>query len=151
MNEMLRHLWLHGMEHLATTWLVAAILLLISVGAALRSGYLHALRNRRWREDALIVSASLHLLFLFLLMLMAIIPSSPLRGVTGALMPSPWLHGLYPSLCTISIICSIVYALATGRVNSPRSLLELLTYGITRWPWLILLTMIISTILCWNN
>lgn len=143
MNELLRHIWMYGMQHSATVWLVAAILALVAVGSVISSGLSRNLRLRFWEDDALLASTVLAVLMTILLVLTAVIPNSPLRGVTGTLIPSPWLTGLFPALCTLVVTVSIVYGLLSGNINSMRRLISVLTYGISRWPWIILIAMFI--------
>lgn len=143
MNELLRHIWMYGMQHSATVWLVAAILALVAVGSVISSGLSRNLRLRFWEDDALLASTILAVLMTILLVLTAVIPNSPLRGVTGTLIPSPWLTGLFPALCTLVVTVSIVYGLLSGNINSMRRLISVLTYGISRWPWIILIAMFI--------
>lgn len=143
MNELLRHIWMYGMQHSATVWLVAAILALVAVGSVISSGLSRNLRLRFWEDDALLASTILAVLMTVLLVLTAVIPNSPLRGVTGTLIPSPWLTGLFPALCTLVVTVSIVYGLLSGYINSMRRLISVLTYGISRWPWIILIAMFI--------
>lgn len=143
MNELLRHIWMYGMQHSATVWLVAAILALVAVGSVISSGLSRNLRLRFWEDDALLASTILAVLMTILLVLTAVIPNSPLRGVTGTLIPSPWLTGLFPALCTLVVTVSVVYGLLSGNINSMRRLISVLTYGISRWPWIILIAMFI--------
>lgn len=139
MDEFLRYLWLHGTERAASEFLVFVILLLVAVGSIIRCR-LFVVRNL----DGLVAATVVALVCNSLLLLSAIMPSSPLLGVTGKVFPSPWSHGLFQSLCFECMLVSLVFGLVSGTLSSPRHILELVTYGIARWPWVILLAMLVS-------
>lgn len=139
MDELLRYLWLHGTERAASEMLVYVILFVVAVGSVIRSKLL-IVRNM----DGLMAAAVVAVISNVLLLLSALIPSSPLLGVTGRLFPSPWSHGLFQSLCIECIMVSFVFGIVSGTLHSMRDMLELITYGIARWPWAILLAMAVS-------
>ncbi len=139
MNELLRYLWLHGTECIASELLVYTILLLIAVGSVLRSRLL-TVRD----QDGMVAAIVVALITNGMLLAAAILPGSPLLGVTGRVFPSPWSNGLFPSLCIECILVSFVFGLVSGTVQSVRDALELVTHGISRWPWAILLAMAVS-------
>lgn len=139
MDELLRYLWLHGTERAASEMLVYVILFVVAVGSVIRSKLL-VVRNM----DGLMAAAVVAVISNVLLLLSALIPSSPLLGVTGRLFPSPWSHGLFQSLCIECIMVSFVFGIVSGTLHSMRDMLELITYGIARWPWAILLAMAVS-------
>lgn len=139
MDELLRYLWLHGTERAASEMLVYVILFVVAVGSVIRSKLL-VVRNM----DGLMAAAVVAVISNVLLLLSALIPTSPLLGVTGRLFPSPWSHGLFQSLCIECIMVSFVFGIVSGTLHSMRDMLELITYGIARWPWAILLAMSVS-------
>ena len=139
MDELLRYLWLHGTERAASEMLVYVILFVVAVGSVIRSKLL-VVRNM----DGLMAAAVVAVISNVLILLSALIPSSPLLGVTGRLFPSPWSHGLFQSLCIECILVSFVFGIVSGTLHSLRDMLELITYGIARWPWAILLAMAVS-------
>ena len=139
MDELLRYLWLHGTERAASEMLVYVILFVVAVGSVIRSKLL-VVRNM----DGLMAAAVVAVISNVLLLLSALIPSSPLLGGTGRLFPSPWSHGLFQSLCIECIMVSFVFGIVSGTLHSMRDMLELITYGIARWPWAILLAMAVS-------
>ena len=139
MDELLRYLWLHGTERAASEMLVYVILFVVAVGSVIRSKLL-VVRNM----DGLMAAAVVAVISNVLLLLSALIPSSPLLGVTGRLFPSPWSHGLFQSMCIECIMVSFVFGIVSGTLHSMRDMLELITYGIARWPWAILLAMAVS-------
>lgn len=139
MDELLRYLWLHGTERAASELLVYTILFVVAVGSVIRS---RLLVLRDW--DGLVAAIVVAVISNVLLFLSAVIPSSPLLGVTGRVFPSPWSHGLFQCLCIECIMVSLVFGIVAGTLHSRRDILELFTYGIVRWPWAILLAMLVS-------
>jgi aminobenzoyl-glutamate transport protein len=96
--------------------------------------------------DAIVSAIVVFITCNVLLLLSAILPNSPLLAVTGRVFPSPWSHGLFQSLCLECILISIVFGLVAGTIRNWHDALNLLTYGISRWPWTILLTLLLSLI-----
>ena len=139
MDELLRYIWLHGTERAASELLVYTILFIVAVGSVIRSRLL-AVRD----IDGLVAAIVVAIIANVLLLLSALIPTSPLLGATGRLFPSPWSHGLFQSLCIECIVVCFVFGIVSGTLHSKRDVLELITYGIVRWPWAILLAMIVS-------
>ena len=139
MDELLRYLWLHGTERAASELLVYTILFIVAVGCVFRSRLL-VVRD----IDGLVAAIVGAVIANVLLLLSALIPTSPLLGATGRLFPSPWSHGLFQSLCIECIVVCFVFGIVSGTLHSKRDILELITYGIVRWPWAILLAMIVS-------
>lgn len=139
MDELLRYLWLHGTERAASELLVYTILFIVAAGSVIRSRLL-VVRDIDGQVAAIVVAVISNVL----LLLSALIPNSPLLGVTGKAFPSPWSHGLFQSLCIECIIVCFVFGIVSGTLHSRRDVLELITYGIVRWPWAILLAMIVS-------
>ena len=141
MDELLRYLWLHGTERAASEWLVYTILFLMAVGSVIRSKVFQV------RDiDAIVSAIVVFITCNVLLLLSAILPNSPLLAVTGRVFPSPWSYGLFQSLCIVCVVVSFVFGIVSGTLHSARDVLQLLTYGISRWPWLILLAMIVSLV-----
>ena len=139
MDEILRYIWLHGTERAASEILVYSILIVVAVGSIIKSR-LFVLRD----IDAIVAAGVVAIIVNVLLLLSAILPYSPLLGVTGTLYPSPWLTGLCQSLCLEAIFISLVFGLVSGSLSSLRDVLSLFTYGISRWPWVIILALILS-------
>ena len=139
MDELLRYIWLHGTERAASELLVYTILFIVAVGSVIRSRLL-VVRD----IDGLVAAIVVAVIANVLLLLSALIPTSPLLGATGRLFPSPWSHGLFQSLCIECIVVCFVFGIVSGTLHSKRDILELITYGIVRWPWAILLAMIVS-------
>lgn len=139
MDELIRYLWLHGTERAASELLVYTILFIVAVGCVIRSRLL-VVRD----IDGLVAAIVVAVIANVLLLLSALIPTSPLLGATGRLFPSPWSHGLFQSLCIECIVVCFVFGIVSGTLHSKRDIVELITYGIVRWPWAILLAMIVS-------
>lgn len=139
MDELLRYLWLHGTERAASELLVYTILFIVAVGCVIRSRLL-VVRD----IDGLVAAIVVAVIANVLLLLSALIPTSPLLGATARLFPSPWSHGLFQSLCIECIVVCFVFGIVSGTLHSKRDIIELITYGIVRWPWAILLAMIVS-------
>lgn len=139
MNELLRYIWLHGTERAASEWLVYTILFLVALGSVIKSK-LFFLRDVEAIVAAVVVSAIANLL----LFLSAVLPNSPLLGATGTLFPSPWLNGLFQSLCIEAVVVSLVFGLLAGTVRSASDVLTLMTYGISKWSWAVLLALLVS-------
>lgn len=139
MDELLRYLWLHGTDRAASELLVYTILFIVAAGSVIRSKLL-VVRD----VDGLVSAIAVAVISNVLLLLSALIPDSPLLGVTGKVFPSPWSHGLFQSLCIECIIVCFVFGIVSGTLHSRRDVLELITYGIVRWPWAILLAMVVS-------
>lgn len=142
MDEFLRYLWLHGTESGASELLVYIILLDVAMGSVIRSKIL-VVRDL----DGLVAAIVVAVISNVLLLISALIPSSPLLSVTGKLFPSPWSHGLFQSLCIECIVVCFIFGVVSGTIHSKRDVLDFITYGIRRWPWTILLTMLVSFII----
>lgn len=128
------------MGYCASVWLVGAIFALISVGAVLRSGLWRGMLDGKMTE-ALVSALAVAGVCDVALILLALMPGSPLLSVTGGLFPSPWLAGLFPSVCFELVLVSIVYGLVSGYIRGLLGILSVLTYGISRWPWIILIAL----------
>lgn len=139
MDELLRYLWLHGTERAASELLVYTVLLLVAAGSLLRCR-IFAVRD----ADALVAAACVAVVCNVLLLLSALVPGSPLLGVTGRVFPSPWSHGLFQSLCVECVAVSFVFGVVAGTLHSLRDVLSLVTFGIARWPWTVLLALLVS-------
>ena len=142
MDDLIRHIWMHGTAHVASPLLTHALMILIAIGSII-----HSRLFRHYDIDAIWTSIVVAVICIVSLILLAILPSSPLIGVTGSLYPSPWVDGLIPALCTSAVVISITFGLVSGRINTLRTLLDNLTYGIQRWPWAILAAMAMAVVM----
>ena len=139
MDEFLRFLWLHGTERAASVLLVYVILFLMAAGSVVYSK-LFVVRD----QDGRMAAGVMFVIINVLLLLAALLPNSPLLGVTGRVFPSPWSHGLFQSLCIEFVVVSLLFGIVAGTLHSAMDVLRMLTYGISRWPWAILLAMLAS-------
>ena len=142
MDDLIRHIWMHGTARVASPLLTHALMILIAIGSII-----HSRLFRHHDVDAIWTSIVVATICLISLILLAVLPSSPLIGVTGSLYPSPWVDGLIPALCTSAVVISITFGLVSGRINTLRTLLDNLTYGIQRWPWAILAAMAMAVVM----
>ena len=142
MDEILRNIWLRGAENTASVWLVYCIMLLSTVGSIVFSG-LFKPKNR----DALLAAILVAIVGLVGVLLTAVVPTSPLLGVTGTLFPSPWSHGIFPVLCMLSITVSLTYGLVAGTIHSLPDVLRMVSHGISRWSWVVIVVMAVTFIL----
>lgn len=142
MDEILRNIWLRGAENTASVWLVYCIMSLSTIGSIIFSG-LYKPKNR----DALLAGILVAIAGIVGVLLTAVVPTSPLLGVTGTLFPSPWSHGLFPVLCVLSITVSLTYGLVAGTIHSLSDVLRMVSYGISRWAWVVFLVMTVTFIL----
>ncbi|MCD7720698.1 MAG: hypothetical protein LUI09_00535 [Prevotellaceae bacterium] len=123
-QEGLRWCLLHGFSALPARWFCTFVLACIAVGC---------LERKRLRR------MGVYLALVWLLMLAFVLWSgSPLRGVSGGLYPSPFVHALPLLLCLSVIVVSLAM--------SPSSASELLVRGIRRYAILIVFYLIISFI-----
>lgn len=133
---------MHGAESLASTFLVYCILLQIAAGSVWHS------RIFRQRDvDGIWASAIVGAMCIVSLISLAVVPSSPLLGVSGGIIPSPWLRGLFPALCVSAVATSVTFGLVSGNINSLKTLCHNLTYGIGKCPGLVLLSMFLSAVI----
>lgn len=142
MDDLIRHIWMHGTARVASPLLTHALMILIAIGSII-----HSRLFRHHDVDAIWTSIVVATICIISLILLAVLPSSPLIGVTGSLYPSPWVDGLIPALCTSAIIISVTFGLVSGKINTLRTLLDNLTYGIQRWPWAILAVMAMAVVM----
>lgn len=141
MDDIIRDIWLRGAESIASVWLVYCIIFLSAVGSIVYSR-LYEFKDR----DAVLAAILVALTFIAGIVLTAIIPTSPLLGVTGTLFPSPWSHGLFPVICLLFITVSVAYGLVSGTVHSLSDAVHIICYGISRWSWVIIAVMIVTFI-----
>ena len=142
MDDLIRHIWMHGTARVASPLLTHALMILIAIGSII-----HSRLFRHHDVDAIWTSIVVATICIISLILLAVLPSSPLIGVTGSLYPSPWVDGLIPALCTSAVVISITFGVVSGRINTLRTLLDNLTYGIQRWPWAILAAMAMAVVM----
>lgn len=145
----LRWLFSHPVPEWESTMLLWALWLFTALGCTRLSGLSGEIWNwitgqgkqstRRQRYALRLAGLATACGIVFLLHC-ALAPSSPLLGVTGKLWPSPYLDGLLPCICLITIIVSLIFARASQRYISWVDTIGLLERSLARYtPWAVLL------------
>ena len=140
-DQSFRFLWLHYIEWVSNDHLGYTLLTLMAVGAVLYSGILHP-RSCPLPYDGYVAATVVGLTLVTGIILLAVMPTSPLLSISGSIMGSPWLRGLYPMLMLCVIATTLVYGLVSGALSSWRDVIGLFCYGFRKWPWIVLLGMI---------
>ena len=104
--------------------------------------YTHSLGT--FHRKAFYVSSSVGLFLLCLLLMAALLPQSPLLGLTGRLRYSPFVYGLPLALCLIVIVSSFIYGLMTRCIQSFDDFADFVSYGLHRHAIWIIVAMMIS-------
>ena len=126
----------------ANKWNVLCFSSVIGVGSIIRCGIL----DRKTPKDlnALYFVSVILVLLIAVLLLSALHPHSPLLSVTGEVRNSPFIQGLPTVFVWCVIFLSILYALQTQRVKSIDDFADLFTYGIRRFPSILVIAMLFS-------
>lgn len=140
-DQFFRFLWLHGIDRVGDRYLAYVLFGMMAVGAVMYSGMLRP-RSCPMPRDGYIAAVVVGVTLAAGIVLLAIVPTSPLLSISGGIAGSPWLAGLYPVSAVAVVIVSMVFGLVSGALSSWRDALELLCHGFRRWPWLILAGMI---------
>lgn len=140
-DDIIRLLWLNGPEWMGGVIVVYTVLSVVAVGCVVKCGIF-----KHRDKDGLWAAAVVLLTMVIILLLLAFVPTSPLIGVTGHLFPSPWVHGLFAFTCFSMVLTAIVYGLIAGSIRSMGDVLNIICFGIKRWPWTILLAMLVSLV-----
>lgn len=140
-DQFFRFLWLHGVEWVGDRHLAYVLMGLMALGAVVYSGMLRP-RSCPMPRDGYIAAVVVGLTLTAGIVLLAVVPTSPLLSISGGIAGSPWLAGLYPISTVTVVIVSMVYGLVSGVLSSWLDVVELLCYGFRRWPWLILVGMV---------
>lgn len=91
------------------------------------------------------------LLFIVLLVATIYPASSPLRGPSGGLVPSPFLSGMIPIIMVFFMSCAIVYGVVAGTIRSFDDLPRLLTNALKNVGGYIVLVFFIAQFIGWFN
>lgn len=140
-DEGWRWTFTHGMDALWNYGLQFLILLLTMIGV-LEYLFTHSLGT--FHRKAFYVSSSVGLFFLCLLLMAALLPQSPLLGLTGRLRYSPFVYGFPLALCLIVIVSSFIYGLMTRCIQSFDDFADFVSYGLHRHAIWIIVAMMIS-------
>ena len=129
---------------MASPLLAWLILLMIAVGAFLRSGLISLWHEGRLRmmsyrdRTAFRVALVLMVAYIVAILLLAVVPHAVLLSASGALFPSPFSRSIVPFVAFGITLVSIAFGMVSGRMQSLSDVLEALTYGIRRYASLIL-------------
>jgi aminobenzoyl-glutamate transport protein len=129
----------------ASPQLVWFLLLMIAVGAFLRSGL-----SSLWHEDrsrilsyrdrtAFRVSLVLLVAYVAAILLLTVVPHAVLLSASGSLFPSPFSRSLIPFVAFGITLVSIAFGMISGRMPSLSDVLDALCYGIRRFAPLLIL------------
>jgi len=78
--------------------------------------------EKRALRNAAIAAVS----YIGLLLLVLFLPESPLRGEGGSIIPSPFLAGIVPIIMMFFITTAITYGMTTKKIESSRSIAQLM-------------------------
>ena len=124
------------------TWI---LLLMIAVGAFLRSGLTSLWHEGRLRivsyrdRTAFRVAFVLMVAYIAAILLLTVVPHAVLLSASGALFPSPFSRSIIPFVAFGITLVSIAFGMVSGRMQSLSDVLEALTYGIRRYASLLIL------------
>ena len=156
-EEGIRWLFQHGAASLVAEprCLANIVLLVMAVGAVKESGWLHEwmtealhkgkgddMRNKDGRAHRMVTDEghrrrfAMRCTFFYLLCAMLCLtavlymPHSPLLGVTGSIVPSPWLTGLCAAIFLNVIVASILYRAIQGTLGGLLGIPRICTAGL---------------------
>lgn len=150
--EGLRWLFTHSLDD-PRRLLSSSLLLLLAFGSVGECGLLAdlradaPLRHRRLAFGTLVGFLLVFVLFLLFLLL----PSSPLRGITGTLLPSPFVSGVVPVGAFCVVCLSVVHAYSSSRMGSISRLFHFLARALSRhllWLFVCLLGLFLYNLIC---
>lgn len=130
---------------MASPLLAWLILLMIAVGAFLRSGLTSLWHEGRLRivsyrdRTAFRVAFVLMVAYIAAILLLTVVPHAVLLSASGALFPSPFSRSIIPFVAFGITLVSIAFGMVSGRMQSLSDVLEALTYGIRRYASLLIL------------
>lgn len=134
--EGLRWLFREGL-HLMPNEPLYLSLLVLSVWHVWRTALhtqVHPLVRKRANISCVLVTG----LFVSLLLLLLLHPSSPLLGVTGAVTHSPFMQGIVPVLLLYLFFLGLLYAYLVGAIRTVSALTEWMTAALRRYAlWLL--------------
>ena len=129
----------------ASPLLAWLLLLMIAVGAFLRSGL-----TSLWHEDrsrilsyrdrtAFRVALVLLVAYVIAILLLTVVPHAVLLSASGSLFPSPFSRSLIPFVAFGITLVSIAFGMVSGRMQSLSDVLDALCFGIRRFAPLLIL------------
>ena len=134
------HSWFLGnfSSMLASPWLVWLLLGLSALGCLQKSG-VAAFRSSYRERIALRVACFFLVSYLVVLAMLTLMPHAILLSAKGELFPSAFSRNLIPLGAFGCVLFSVTYGLMAGRLSSSGSVLNALSYGITKGAPLIIL------------
>lgn len=142
-EEGIRWLFSHGGKALLSYQLTMVVFLLSAVGVLQESGLAKDIASKHLHKRAFYVSSAFFSICFILLLLPTVIPQNALLGVTGSLLPSPWMMGFPLALCLNVIVSGIIYASIKGTLNGFMDIPRMITIGISKYSiWIVDVMMI---------
>lgn len=123
---------------LASPWLVWLLLGLSALGCLQKSG-VAAFRSSYRERIALRVACFFLVSYLVVLAMLTLMPHAILLSAKGELFPSAFSRNLIPLGAFGCVLFSVTYGLMAGRLSSSGSVLNALSYGISKGAPLIIL------------
>lgn len=137
-EEGIRWLFSHGGRALLSLQLAVIVLFTSALGALQESGMLADICNKHIHKRAMTVSAVFASISIIILLLPLFIPQNALLGVTGSLIPSPWLLGFPLALCTTVLVSAIIYAAIKGTLGSFMGIPHMISVGLSKYSiWIV--------------
>lgn len=144
-DEGYRWVFLKIPDSVATHGMISFVCFVVAYGALRRCGLLG--RRRTSRSVATVVFLLILAVFAFLLAAAALYSESPLLSVTGTLEHSAYLHGLPFAVSLSLILASVSFGIVAGSVRNTSHLVDVLTYGISRYSKCLLLGFLVTLVL----
>ena len=146
-EEGLRWLFNHGGHALLSLQLAFIILLTSAIGAVDESGIVRDIRQFQHNRKAYYTAGAFFFLSVVMLLCPIFVPHNALLGVTGSLLPSPWLMGTPLAICVIVITTSIIYSAVKGTLGSFMGIPHMITLGISKYSFWVVDAMMLSLII----
>lgn len=118
---------------------------IICLGSILRCGIFA--KKEKKDTNALYLVLIVFVLMVSALIFSALHPHSPLLSITGEIKNSPYIYGLPTVITWCLIFLSALYAVQSQRIKTIEGFADLLTYGIRRFPAVLLIVMLLSYII----
>lgn len=154
LGDFVRWMFRNMMSLMASEWLVALLLVSMSVECVRGSGLFLSVRKLftqgkmqahdiHYREMmGLRLAAVVSMLFFVVLVVLTMLPEALLLSATGELFPSPFSSAVVPALCLWLISVSVLFGIVKGSYNSLTDVFSCFFDGIRRSAPLIVLLML---------
>lgn len=80
----------------------------------------------------LLLATGLGLLYVVIIAVAVLIPTSPLRGEDGSIIDSPFLDGIIPLILGLFIVVGLTYGLVVGKITSTKDISKHMATAISR-------------------